>query len=287
MAHTNVRNTFVGVPQLTGGIWRFPQSVTLPTNAYAARPTVGGNVVLPLGGVSDDGVSWMSDRNTTKKRDWNGQKVRSIQESMDDSFKITYVEFLNPLVIAEVFGEDNVSTTPATTGHGTLIVAKQNATVLSHAAYIVDSFDGSGASLVRKRRVLPDAQVDKIENVDEKPGDWSVYTVTYDLFPDSQGNTSYVYYELADKIVPSVWDADIAGSAGTVIYTVDGQSTSGVAYNASTSALDTALEGLSTVGSGNATVAGSAGDYHITLANGGTLSAVGSGGATATVLPSS
>jgi hypothetical protein len=117
-----------------------------------------------------------------------------------------------------------------------------------------------------------------------------VYTVTYDIFPDSQGFTSYIYYELGDIWVPSVWDATIAGSAGTVIYTVtkDGNtaSTSAVAYNASTSALDTALELLTTVGAGNATVTGTPGAYHVTLANGGVLSAVGSGGATATVVPS-
>ncbi|NOQ62810.1 phage major capsid protein, partial [Mycolicibacterium fortuitum] len=40
------------------------------------------------------------------------------------------------------------------------------------------------------------------------------------------------------------------------------------------------------VGAGNATVTGTAGTaYDITLANGGVLSAVGSGGATATVTP--
>jgi hypothetical protein len=280
MAHTIVRNTFVGTPKLTGGIWRYPQNIVLPTDAYTARP--GGST--RLGGVSDDGVTWMSERNTTKKRDWNGDKIRSLQESKDDSFKITYIEFLNPNVISEVYGYDNVTTVAASVSHGTQITAKSNADVLGHYGYVVDTFDGPSNQLVRKRRVLPDAQVDKVDDVAEKPGDWSVYTVTYDLFPDSQGNTSYIYYELADKIVPSVWDLDIVGSAGTFIITVDGQATSAIAYNASTSAVDTALELLSTVGSGNATVAGTAGDYHITLALGGTLSAVGSGGATANVV---
>lgn len=286
MAHTNVANTFVGTPRVTGGIWRYAQSIVLPTNAYDPRP--GGAV--RLGGVSDAGVTWMSERNTKKNRDWNGDKVRSVQESKDDSFKITYIEFLNPAIIAEVYGDANVAVTAATTSHGTLIAAKSNAQVLGHYGYVVDTFDGidaPGGKLVRKRRVIPDAQVDKIDDVEEKPGDWSIYTVTYDLFPDSQGNTSYIYYELGDKIIPSIWDVEIAGSAGTVVYTVDGQSTSAIAYNAATSAVQTALQGLSTVGSGNATVSGTAGDYHITLANGGTLSAVGSGGATATVTPSS
>lgn len=281
MAHTNVKNTFVGTPQLTGGIWRYPQNIVLPTDAFTARPTGSTR----LGGVSDDGVTWMSQRNTTKKRDWNGDKVRSVQESKDDSFKITYIEFLNPAIIAEVYGDGNTTVVPASVSHGTQISTKSNADVLGHYGYIVDTFDGPVGNQVKKRRVLADAQVDSIDDVVEKPGDWSVYTVTYDLYPDSQGNTSYIYYELNDKVVPSNWTSVVTGSAGTQTYTVGGVSTSALAYNVTPSALDTALEALSTVGAGNATVGGTAGNYTVSLALGGVLSAVGAGGATVVVSP--
>lgn len=279
MAHTDVSKTFVGTPKVTGGIWLLPQNLVLPTTAYDARP--GG--AIRLGGVSDEGYTYTSERATDKKRDWNGDKVRSIQTSKDDSFEITFIEFLNPNVMALVYGNENVTVTPPSVSHGTHIATKSVADVLAHGAYIVDTFDGA----VKRRRCVPDAQPDKIDPVMEKPGDWSVYKVTFDIFPDSQGVTSYTYTELNDKVVPSVWDATITGSAGTVVYTVGGQSTSAVAYNAATSALDTALEALSTVGAGNATVTGTAGAYHVTLANGGVLSAVGSGGATAGVVASS
>ncbi|MGN7133383.1 hypothetical protein ACTHQY_08930 [Rhodococcoides corynebacterioides] len=45
-------------------------------------------------------------------------------------------------------------------------------------------------------------------------------------------------------------------TAGTFTLTVAGQTTAGIAYNATAAAIDTALEALSTVGSGNATVTG-------------------------------
>lgn len=275
MAHTNVANTFVGVPKVTGGIFRYSQSIVLPTDAYATRPVGGAR----LGGCSDAGVTWMSTRNTEQKYDWNGDKVRKIQSSKDDKFKITYIEFLNPEVIAEVFGEANVTVVPAGAEHGTLISAKSNADVLGHHGYIVDTLDGS----VKKRRVIPDAEVAEIDDVAEKPGDWSVYTVTYDMFPDSQGNTSYVYYELGDVWVPSAWDVAITGSAGTYTLTVDGATTSALAYNAVTSAVQTALEGLSTVGAGHADVTGTASAYSVDLERGGTLSGQGTGGATVAV----
>lgn len=277
MAHTDVSKTFVGVPKVTGGIWRVPQNLVLPTNAYDARP--GG--AIRLGGVSDEGYSYMSERSTDKKRDWNGDKVRSIQSSKDDTLEITFVEFLNPNVMALVYGNDNVTVAPATTSHGTHITTKSVADVLDHGAYIIDTFDGK----VKRRRCVPDAQPDKIDPIAEKPGDWSVYKVTFDIFPDSQGVTSYTYTELNDKVTPSEWDVTIAGSAGTYIHTVDGQSTTALAYNAATSAVKTALELLSTVGAGNSTVTGSTSAYNVVLANGGVLSSVGSGGATVTVAP--
>jgi hypothetical protein len=264
MAHTDVSKTFVGVPKLTGGIWRYSQTLALPTDAATARPAGG----IRLGGVSDDGVTWMAKRNTTQKYDWNGDKVRKIQSSKDDTFKITYIEFLNPNVISEVFGDANVTVVSPTTSRGTLISAKSNADVLGHNGYIVDTLDG----VVKKRRVIADAQVSEIDDVAEKPGDWSVYTVTYDMFPDSQGNTSYIYYELADRI-PTYTVAETGTPSGgtftltaTVASTGVSATTTALAYNAASTAVDTALEALSTVGAGGATVVGSAGGpFTITL----------------------
>lgn len=56
-------------------------------------------------------------------------------------------------------------------------------------------------------------------------------------------------------------------SAGNFTLTYKGQTTGNIAYNAASSAVQTALQGLSTIGSGNATVSGSAGGpYTVTFA---------------------
>lgn len=275
MAHTDVSKTFVGIPKVTGGIWRVAQNLVLPTNAYDPRPVSA----IRLGGVSDEGYTYSTERQTDKKKDWNGDKVRSIQQSKDDKFELTFIEFLNPNVMSLVYGDANVTVTPPSATHGTHIAVRNVADVLDHGAYIIDTFDGT----VKRRRVVPDAQPETIDPIAEKPGDWSVYKVSFDLFPDSQGVTSYSYTELGDILVPSSWTVEVDGISGTVVYTVDGQSTAPVAYNATTGTLQTALEGLSTVGAGNVTVGGTVGDYTVDLDLGGVLSAVGSGGATATV----
>ena len=78
----------------------------------------------------------------------------------------------------------------------------------------------------------------------------------------------------------------VSGSAGTYTLTFRGQTTSALAYNANASAIQTALQALSTVGSGNATVTGT-GPFNISLAGYRTMIDIttngGTGGATAAV----
>lgn len=264
MAHTDVKKTFVGTPKVTGGIWKVPTGLILPTTAYAPRP-VG---CIRLGGVSDEGYTYTSERQTDKKRDWNGDKVRSVQSSKDDSLDLTFIEFLNPNVMALVYGEDNVTVTPATAEHGTHIATRSVADQLDHGAFIVDTFDGK----VKRRRVVYDAQADKIDPIAEKPGDWSVYKITFDLYPNAQGSTNDTYTELDDKLVPSEWTVTVNdATGGTFLPAVNGVPVAaGIAYSAASSAFQSALTAL--LGAGKATVSGSAGGpYSVVLLEGGVL----------------
>ena len=205
-AHTLSKNTFVGKPTITGGIFLVPQTVTLPTDAISTRPTE----CIRLGGVSEDGYTYSSERQVEKRRDWNGQMVRSLQTSMDDMFEITFIEFLNPDLLAALYGDENVTVTPADATNGTQIAVRHSVEQLEHGAYIIDTFDGK----VKRRRVIPDAQLDKLDPIVEKPGDWSVYKASFAIFPDTQGYTSYVYTVLNDatggaplKVDPAAADA--------------------------------------------------------------------------------
>lgn len=67
-------------------------------------------------------------------------------------------------------------------------------------------------------------------------------------------------------------------TAGTFPLTFGGVSTSGIAFDATAAAVQTALEGLSSIGAGNAVVSGSAGGpYGVTIKVPGNLTASGSG----------
>jgi len=190
VAHTLSKNTFVGVPKVSGGIFLVPQTVILPTDAITDRPAE----CIRLGGVSEDGYTYSSERTIEKRKDWNAQVVRSLQTSMDDMFEVTFIEFLNPELLAVLYGDENVTVIPASAANGTQIAVRHSVDQMEHGAFIIDTFDGK----VKRRRVVPDAQLDKMDPIVEKPGDWSVYKCTFSIFPDSQGYTSYVYTVLND-----------------------------------------------------------------------------------------
>jgi hypothetical protein len=189
-AHTLSKNTFVGVPKVTGGIWLAPQTVVLPTDATSERPAG----CVRLGGVSDEGYTYMSERQTDVRRDWNGGKIRTLLTSVDDSFEVTFIEFLNPDLLGVLYGTENVTVVPPDATNGTQITVRHSVEQFAHGAYIIDTYDGK----VRRRRVIPDAQLDKMDPIVEKPSELSVYRCTFSIYPDSQGFTSYEYTVLDD-----------------------------------------------------------------------------------------
>ena len=75
------------------------------------------------------------------------------------------------------------------------------------------------------------------------------------------GTTYYLRVDAKGSVIDNLQTVTITGSptGGTFTLTYKGQTTAGIAYNAAASAVQTALVGLSTVGTGNATVSGSNG----------------------------
>ncbi|MGC5027053.1 hypothetical protein ACLQ3K_20080 [Tsukamurella sp. DT100] len=277
MAHTLVKNTGVFKPGVNGGIFRYPLGTTVSTNPSAARPSVA-NWDPRIGGCDEDGMILSTSRDQEKKRDWNGDKVRAIQTGKDDTVKFKLIEPKSVAAKKLIFGDPNVVVTAATVSSGTLIETKSNSDMLEHFTFVADTLDGSD----RVRTIFPDAQISEIGDIIYQSKDWTVYEVTLELFPDLAGNTWYEYTELDDKLVTTNVTVTITGTptGGTFTLTVGGQTTTAIVYNAATSAVKSALEALSTVGAGNATVTGSAGGpYSVALVTAGvaTVSADGSG----------
>lgn len=74
------------------------------------------------------------------------------------------------------------------------------------------------------------------------------------------GTTRFIRVQAQGAVIDNLQTVALGSpSAGTFTLTYKGQTTSGIAYNATAATVQTALQGLSTIGSGNATVTGSAG----------------------------
>jgi hypothetical protein len=95
---------------------------------------------------------------------------------------------------------------------------------------------------------------------------------TFDVsFLETNPNVLGWYHKQGAALVPSgsgvneVQTVTISGgpTGGTFSLTFQGQTTPALAYNASTSAVQTALQALSTIGAGNATVTGTAGTSYV------------------------
>lgn len=79
-----------------------------------------------------------------------------------------------------------------------------------------------------------------------------------------KGDTRYLRVETVGDVIDNTQQISLGSpSAGNFTLTYKGQTTSNIAYNAASSAVQTALQGLSTIGTGNATVSGSAGGPYI------------------------
>ena len=206
-AHTLSKNTFVGVPKITGGIFLVPAGIVLPTDATSPRP----DGCIRLGGVSDQGYTYMSERQTDVRRDWNGAKIRTMTTSVDDSFEVEFIEFLNPDLLGVLYGQENVTVTPPTAATGTTIAVRHSSEQFAHGAYIIDTWDGK----VTRRRVIPDAQLDTMDPIVERSSELSTYKCTFSIYPDSQGFTSYEYTVLDDATgtTPLAADADAKAAA--------------------------------------------------------------------------
>lgn len=118
-----------------------------------------------------------------------------------------------------------------------------------------------------------------IPNNNRNETDITKLEVTASIFSDGNGKL-FDRQATLEGIPDTVITISGSPTGGTFTLTVEGQTTTGIAYNATASAVQAALVALSTVGAGNATVTGVAGGpYTVQFADTveGTFTADGSG----------
>lgn len=186
MANT-ASNVLAGKPLATGGILRGPKGSTLPTDATTAPDAA----LKALGYIGEDGVTETQDRSTDKIKAWGGDTVKTVQTEHSLTYQLTLIETLNAEVLKTVHGDENVTTTAATTTKGTLQTVQVTGAELDRSAWVIEVKDGDA----RVRIVIPDGQVTKVGDITYSDGDVIGYQITIECFPDSNGVKATKYLD--------------------------------------------------------------------------------------------
>lgn len=190
------KKTSVGKPKIGGGVFRAPLGTTLPTDATTALSATFKN----LGYVSDDGVVNAKTRENTEVNAWGGDKVRDLQTSKADTFKMRFIEARNVDVLKAVHGDDNVTETNGK------ITIRENSKELDRAVWVIDEIMNDG---YLKRTVIPDGKITEVGDITYKDNELIGYEVTISAYPHAEdGYSGDTHREFIEA------DSGASGSSG-------------------------------------------------------------------------
>lgn len=179
MAST-AENVYAAMPAASGALRTAPLGTAAPTDATTALPAAW----VDLGYIGEDGFTESHQRDTTKKKAFGGSTVKILQTEFGITVTFTFLESLNADVLKSIFGEENVTITPATSSEGAKIVVKKNKKVLPHKSWCVDTIDGDAT----RRNYIPDGQLSMSGDVVQVHTDTIEYSVSIETFENADGD---------------------------------------------------------------------------------------------------
>lgn len=169
--------------QFPGGVlFVAPAGTPLPTNASEKLNEAFKNVA----DLNKDGITTSTDMDTTDIDDMDGKTAASFIASYSEKVQFTMLE-TTATVLRTRYGSNRViangeDVTSYTTG-------MPNAEHISIVAELL--LEGMNK---KQRKVFPDAILTDSDDVQYHAGDAITYSVTFNTFPDKQGNNSYNYF---------------------------------------------------------------------------------------------
>lgn len=187
-SNNDAKNVTTGKPAIAGAIYRAPLSgnPTIPTDCTTALP----EAFKCLGYVSEDGMTNSMSNDNTDIKAWGGDIVMTVKNSRTDTFKLVLIEVLNEDVLKTVYGDENVTVTPASNSAPKAIAVKSNNADAVPCCYVVEMITKGGNP---KRIVIPNGKVNEVGDIVYKDDDVVGYDVTIGAEADGEGNTHYEY----------------------------------------------------------------------------------------------
>lgn len=160
----------LGTGLATGMFYHAPAGTTLPT--YPSETL--NQAWVKVGDVSDAGITLASDKSTTVLRNWANVVKRVIMTEHGETIQCPIMDTTEEALKATL-GEDNVTVTAATTGHGRLINANLSAADLpEEEAFLWLMKDGDAMIAIG----CTHGQVTAVDNVSFAPGSAINWTPT-------------------------------------------------------------------------------------------------------------
>ncbi|MGV9744591.1 hypothetical protein ACWDTG_06715 [Rhodococcus zopfii] len=245
-----------------GDAFRGAADATMPTDPFAA--TLAG--LQAFGGIKA-GFESTPEQNTTPLDVWNRRNApyKLKRDPRRDKMKFRAVDY-SPATVLTILNGGTITETSVGSG-----IYEWDEGDEEEFSILLRVTDATGSLALWTPRATLASPPPRSWNDSDLDG------FDFDILALTPFKTLSTFNPLVTSSTSTV---TIGGSptGGTFTLTVGGQTTAGIAYNAAASAVQSALEALSTVGAGKATVTGSAGGpYIVVLSDGGIITASGSG----------
>ena len=193
MAAPKAQNASAASPVSTGGILVGPFGTAVPTDATTAVNAA----IVALGYVGREGLRPVGSAPSFNDIfAWGGDLIDAPMESKGTTeFEFDLLEVMNPEVAKLVFGDSNVTTTPATALVGTTVSILEKGFVIPRKVVVFDMLYG-GKKL---RFAGSNAQLTKMEEGAYQDANIGYYRMRAKFFPNAAGVSLYRYLVNDDK----------------------------------------------------------------------------------------
>ena len=245
---------------LDGDGYRASAGTGIPTDPFAVNPVTGGVNWDAYGGI-EAGFEVTPTRDVTPKRVWNRRLApyKVIKSPTEERVKLRPVDYSVATVLTALQGGSISVVSPG--------VHRWNPGDDEEFALLLVLRDEEASQAFYSSRVTLTTPPPRTFGGEDLDGFELELLALEPIVPLTSFNPLQTSGTVTIGGTPT---------GGTFTLSFAGQTTTGIAYNAAASAVQSALEALSTVGSGNATVTGSAGGpYSVTISAVGTLTGSG------------
>jgi hypothetical protein len=181
MAYT-LTNIYTAEPLCSGTVSVAPLNTEVPTDPLTPLSEIS-ELWTDLGFTGADGFVEKNTRNTTIKRSFGGNAVKTLQSEYSATLEFTFLESLNANVLSAVFGPTNVVVTAATNSHGTQVAVYKNSRKLPHQAWVINTWDDELNAVYRN--VVANGQIIQVADIHVVHTDVVEYKITLECFESS------------------------------------------------------------------------------------------------------